>query len=156
MGQELTLAVHLRQLVRSQTMHHTHPNTQASTHIHARTHIRTGSHTHKHSHVRTHTQMNTHTRTNALTHSHTHTHIHTSMRRNLPWLSKPLIQSMRRRNSLFQKAKRSNSPAYKSQYKHTRYTCMVQMYHACICTYLGTCMCTFVCTMYHGRSIKNY
>lgn len=40
-----------------------------------------------------------------------------SRRRDLPWLSKSLIQSMRRRNCLFQ---RSNNPAHKTQYKHVR------------------------------------
>ena len=41
-------------------------------------------------------------------------------RRNLPWLSKSLVQSMRRRNCLFKKAKRTNDPIYKSQYKSAR------------------------------------
>ena len=37
-------------------------------------------------------------------------------RRNLPWLSKSLAQSMRSRNCLFKKAKRTSDPTYKSQY----------------------------------------
>ena len=41
-------------------------------------------------------------------------------RRNLPWLSKSLVQSMRRRNCLFKKGKRTNDPIYKSQYKSAR------------------------------------
>ncbi len=41
-------------------------------------------------------------------------------RRNLPWLNKSLVQSMRRRNALFKKAKRSNNPLHLSQYKHAR------------------------------------
>ena len=41
-------------------------------------------------------------------------------RRNLPWLSKSLVQSMRRRNCLFKKAKRTSDPTYKSQYKSVR------------------------------------
>ncbi len=41
-------------------------------------------------------------------------------RRNLPWLNKPLVQSMHRRNCLFQKAKRSDIPLHKSKYKRAR------------------------------------
>ena len=39
-------------------------------------------------------------------------------RRNLPWLNKSMIQSMRRRNALFRRAKLSNNPMHLSQYKH--------------------------------------
>ena len=41
-------------------------------------------------------------------------------RHNLPWLNKSMIQSMRRRNALFRRAKRSNNPMHLSQYKHAR------------------------------------
>ena len=41
-------------------------------------------------------------------------------RRNLPWLNKSLVQSMRRRNCFFKKAKRSKSSLHLSQYKRAR------------------------------------
>jgi len=41
-------------------------------------------------------------------------------RRNLPWLNKGLVQSIRRRNCYFKKAKRSKSSLHWSQYKHAR------------------------------------
>ena len=43
-----------------------------------------------------------------------------SRRHNLPWLNKSLVQYMRRRNLLFQKAKKSCNPTYKTQYKRVR------------------------------------
>ena len=41
-------------------------------------------------------------------------------RKNLPWLTKPVIQAMRRRNSLFRAAKRSNDSDLWSKYKIVR------------------------------------
>ena len=41
-------------------------------------------------------------------------------RRNLPWLNKSLVQSMRRRNHLFKRAKRSKLSLHQSQYKRAR------------------------------------
>ena len=43
-----------------------------------------------------------------------------SRRCNLPWLNKHLVQSMRRRNCLFRKMKRSNNLIYKKQYNQVR------------------------------------
>ena len=51
-------------------------------------------------------------------------------RRNLPWLNKSMIQSMRRRNALFRKAKRSNNPMHLSQYKHARNKIVSQLWCA--------------------------
>ena len=41
-------------------------------------------------------------------------------RKNLPWLTKSVIQAMRRRNSLFHAAKRSNDDYLWSKYKAVR------------------------------------
>ena len=41
-------------------------------------------------------------------------------RKNLPWLSKPVMQAMRKRNVLFNAAKRSNSPSDWEKYKCVR------------------------------------
>ena len=41
-------------------------------------------------------------------------------RKNLPWLTKSVIQAMRKRNLLFNAAKRSNSPSDWEKYKCIR------------------------------------
>ena len=51
-------------------------------------------------------------------------------RRNLPWLNKSLVQSMRRRNCLFKRAKRSGSSLHNSQYKHARNKVISQLRQA--------------------------
>jgi len=51
-------------------------------------------------------------------------------KRNLPWLNKSLVQSMRRRNALFQKAKRSSNPIFKNQYRRARNRITAQLRHA--------------------------
>ena len=53
-----------------------------------------------------------------------------SKRRNLPWLNKHLIQSMRRRNCLFRNMKRSNNLIYKKQYKWVRNNVTYQLRQA--------------------------
>ena len=49
---------------------------------------------------------------------------------NLPWLTKSLVQSMRRRNNLFKRAKRASCPSLKAQYKHARNKVTSQLCHA--------------------------
>ena len=49
---------------------------------------------------------------------------------NLPWLNKSLVQSMRRRNALFQKAKKSSNPIFKNQYRRARNQITAQLRHA--------------------------
>ena len=50
-------------------------------------------------------------------------------KRNFPWLNKSLVQLMRKRNDLFQKAKRSSDPISKNQYRHVRnrITCQLRL-----------------------------
>ena len=53
-----------------------------------------------------------------------------SKRRNLPWLSKDIISAMRRRNTLFRLAKRSNSSSLRKKYRDMRNRITAQMRRA--------------------------
>ena len=49
---------------------------------------------------------------------------------NLPWLNKTLVQSMRRRNCIFRKAKRTNNALHNSKYRRARNRVISQLRQA--------------------------